>query len=271
METILNDTVAVVTGAARGLGKAISETLVSAGARVALVDILGTELRATSQKLMQQGYHVLPVEADITCREQVEDMERQVMRALGSVNLLVNNAGSFSVIAPVWECEPEKWFRDIQVNLYGTFLCCHTIVGRMIEKGCGRVINVASSGGVNSPHPYSTSYAASKTALVRLTEGLALESKPYGVSVFTIGPPAIRTPMTEFIASDPGGRRWRPNFKDSRWHSTDCVTWTVFALATGRYDQLTGRYLLLPVDIERLLAEADRIVEQDLLTLRIRY
>jgi NAD(P)-dependent dehydrogenase (short-subunit alcohol dehydrogenase family) len=270
METALDDTVAIVTGAARGLGKAVSTALAAAGARVALVDLLGSEVRAAAEELSQQGGRVLPVETDITCLEQVEDMARQVGRALGPVDLLVNNAGTFSVIAPVWEADPEKWFRDIRVNLYGSFLCCRTIVRGMVERCRGRVINVASSGGVSGPHPYSTSYAASKTALVRLTEGLAQEAEQHGVSVFAIGPPAIRTAMTDFIATDPGGRRWRPSFADSRWHSPDCVTRVVLALAGGRYDRLTGRYLLLPVDLDVVLAEADRILAEDLLTLRIR-
>ena len=137
----------VVTGAARGLGKAIATALVEQGAIVALVDLPDGPLRETTDELSAKG-HVLSVVADITVPEQVEEMAAQVEAELGAVDLLVNNAGTFSTIGPVWEVDPERWFRDVRTNLYGSFLVCRAVVGGMVARKHGCVINVASSGGV---------------------------------------------------------------------------------------------------------------------------
>jgi NAD(P)-dependent dehydrogenase (short-subunit alcohol dehydrogenase family) len=267
----LRDSVCIVTGAARGLGKAIAGALASQGARIALVDILSDELAASASELAAEGHSVLPVTTDVTDRREVSEMVRRVESDLGAPDVLVNNAGTFSVIGPVWEADPGKWFRDITVNVYGTFLCSHAIVGGMVRRKRGYVVNVASAGGVSDAHAYSTSYACSKTALLRLTEGLAKEAEEHGVRVFAIGPPAIRTAMTEFIATDPEARRWRPGFGDSYWHSPTCVTDAILVLLSGRMDQLTGRFIRLPVDADELMAQAERVVAEDLLTLRVRY
>jgi len=267
----LNGAVCVVTGAARGLGKAIADALASQGAQVALVDILADELAACASEMVAKGHRVLAVTTDVTDPRAVADMARHVEQELGPPRVLINNAGTFSVIGPVWEADPEKWFRDIRVNVYGTFLCSRAIVSGMVERGHGYVVNVASGGGVSDAHAYSTSYACSKTAVLRLTEGLAKETEQHGVKVFAIGPPAVRTSMTEFIATDPDARRWRPGFEDSYWHSPACVTDAILALLSGGLDQLTGRFIRLPVDPDELMAQVERIVEDDLLTLRVRY
>jgi NAD(P)-dependent dehydrogenase (short-subunit alcohol dehydrogenase family) len=267
----LDGAVCVVTGAARGLGKAISEVLASKGAAVALVDILEDELMSSASELAEMGYRVLAVPTDITAPQAVEAMAHRVERELGVPQVLINNAGTFSVIGPVWEADPKKWLTDVQVNLCGTFLCSRAIVARMVARRCGHVVNIASSGGVSDAHPYSTSYASSKTAILRLTEGLAEEGEQHGIRAFAIGPPAIRTKMTEFIAADPDGRRWRPGFESSNWHSTDCLTDAILTILSGDFDRLTGRFIPLPMNRAELVAQIDRILAEDLLTLRVRY
>jgi NAD(P)-dependent dehydrogenase (short-subunit alcohol dehydrogenase family) len=274
MVVIERGTTAIVTGAARGIGKAIARAYIAQGIRVAIVDVLTEQLYATADELQASGGVALPVVADVTDVDQVGAMDAQVERELGPVDILVNCAGTFSVIGPVWECDPEKWFRDVRVNLYGGFLVCRAVVGGMVARERGYVINVVSSGGVGDPHPHSTSYASSKAGLMRLTEGLAKEVAPHGIKVFAVAPPAVLTEMTKFIMDDPGGQKWRPGFsklfESGQDAPPEAVADLCVRLVSGKADALSGRYLLVKQDLDELIADADRIVEQDLWTLRIR-
>ena len=201
-------------------------------------------------------------------------MSKRARDELGPADILVNNAGTFSYVGPVWEADPEKWFRDIRVNLYGTFLVCRAVVKDMVAREKGYVFNLVSTGGVGDPHPYSTSYASSKTGVMRLTEGLADEVREHGVKVFAIAPPAILTEMTRFLMNDPGARKWRPGFdkyfEDGRDSPPEKVAELIMKLLSGRADQLSGRFILVSRDFEELLGKSDAIIAEDLLTLRIR-
>jgi NAD(P)-dependent dehydrogenase (short-subunit alcohol dehydrogenase family) len=270
----LDGTVIVVTGAARGVGRAIAGAFADRDARVALVDVLADRVAETAAEMRSRGGAVLPITADITVPSQVETMVERVENELGPIGVLVNNAGTFSVIAPVWEADAEKWLRDVRTNLYGTFLVCRSVVKGMVARKSGYVINVVSSGGVGDPHPYSTSYASSKAGSMRLTEGLAAEVREHGIVVFAVAPPAILTDMTRFILDDPGGKKWRPGFGELFEQRLDAPPEAVadlcIELVSGRADVLHGRYVLVSQNLDDLLARADEIVEQDLLTLRIR-
>ena len=270
----LNRTVVVVTGAARGIGRAIAEAFSARGANVAIVDVLAEQLQRTADEMKKAGGTVLPITTDITVACQVDSMAGKVRNEFGNVDILVNNAGTFSVIGPVWEVDHEKWFRDVRVNLYGNFLVCRAFVQDMVARKKGYVINVVSSGGVGDPHPYSTSYASSKTGLMRLTEGLAKETEEHGVKVFAVAPPAIFTEMTKFIMNDSGGKKWRPGFGknlgEGRGHPPELVANLIINLVSGRVDNLTGRYFLATQDFEELVKQADKIVAEDFWTLRIR-
>jgi len=268
----LTGTVAVITGAARGIGRAIAEAFVAAGARVCLVDCLEDELAATAAELRAGGADVLALVADVTDAGRVAELPALTEAGLGPAEVLVNNAGTFSYIGPIWEADPERWFRDTRVSLLGSFLCVRAFVPGMVVRRRGRVINVVSSGGVGDPHAYSTSYACAKTALMRLTEGLARETAAHGVQVFALAPPAVLTEMTRFIATDPGGQRWRPGFERilEGDHPPELVARMAVALASGEADVLSGRYILATASLDELLARAQEIVDGDLLTLRIR-
>jgi 3-oxoacyl-[acyl-carrier protein] reductase len=256
----LNGAVAVVTGGARGLGKAIVEAYAARGARVAIVDVLEGQLQKTSTEMKDAGMIALPIVTDITVVSQVDAMVTRVQNELGPVDILVNNAGTFSVIGPVWEVDHERWFRDVRTNLYGSFLVCRAVVKGMVARKRGYVINVVSSGGV--------------TGLMRLTEGLAKETQGHGVKVFAIAPPAILTDMTRFIMDDPGGKKWRPGFsrifEEGRDSPPELVANLAVQLVSGRADRLTGRYFLVKQDFDEIIERTDEIISKDLLTLRLR-
>ncbi len=269
----LKDAVVAITGAARGLGACMAERFAAAGARVLLADVSADELAGTVDRLSAAGHTVAGQVADTTDPRQVEAVV-SAARRWGPIDVLVNNAGTFSVVAPVWQADPERWFRDVRVNLYGSFLCCRAVAGAMVERGAGYILNIVSSGGVGDPHPYSTSYAASKAGLMRLTEGLAAEVRDHGVKVFAIAPPAVRTAMTQFLLDDPGSKRYRPEFANymdaGHDHPPECVADAALTLVSGRADALTGRYIEPHKSLDALIDRSADVLAGDLYTLRIR-
>ena len=250
--------VAYVTGAGGQLGRAICDKLETDGYTVARFDIAAGE----------GGYRM-----DVSDRASVDAAVTRAEGDLPPCDLLVNNAGTFSVCAPMWECDPDLWFRDIDINLKGTFLMCNRVAGGMAERGAGRIVNIVSSGGVLDGHPFGTSYAASKTGVTRITEGLAIELEPHVCQTFAVGPPAINSAMTQWLVNDPQARKYRPLIKDIFEKGEDfppsVVADCVAVLASGRADKLTGRYILPHHDYQALIDAADDLLRDDLWALRI--
>lgn len=259
--------VAYITGAAGGLGQAIAATLAEAGYQIVAFDIDQDALDG----LGIDG--VTPIAIDVTDRQSVDAAVTRAEAEAPACDLLVNGAGTFSVCAPMWECDPDLWFRDIRVNLYGTFLMCNRVTGGMAARGSGRVVNIVSSGGVLDGHPYGTSYAASKTGATRMTEGLAMELAGHGCQAFAVGPPAVDTAMTRWLIDDPQAKTYRPLIKQIFERGEDfppqVVADCVLALASGRADALSGRFFLPHRDVEAMIANADQITKDDQWALRI--
>jgi NAD(P)-dependent dehydrogenase (short-subunit alcohol dehydrogenase family) len=134
----LKGAVAVVTGGARGIGRAIAKAYADREARVAIVDILADQVQATAIEMRESGAIVLPIHTDITIPSQVDEMVARVKDELGAIDILVNNAGSLSALGPVWDVDRDKWFRDVTVNLYGTFLCCQAGIHNQSDHRDGR-------------------------------------------------------------------------------------------------------------------------------------
>jgi NAD(P)-dependent dehydrogenase (short-subunit alcohol dehydrogenase family) len=271
----LKNSVVVITGAARGIGRSIASAYASRGAKLCLADVLAEQLQETAADLRKAGATVVTAPTDVTDVAQVEAMVDLAERELGPLDVQINNAGTFSYVGPVWEAPPEQWLRDIRVNLYGSFLCCRAAAARMVPRRRGYIINMVSSGGVGDPHPFSTSYASSKAGLMRLTEGLAKEAAPHDVKVFAVAPPAIESEMTKFLLDSDGARRYRPEFSrdfgdGSRWQPAEAIADICVQLVSGRADALTGRYFLIKPGLDAMVAQTDQILGGDLWTLRIR-
>lgn len=190
---------------------------------------------------------------------------------LGSADILVNNAGRFRAIGPLWEVDPNEWWRDVEVNLLGAFHCAHAVLPGMIARGRGHIVNVASNAAIQ-PGPYSTAYSVSKAALLRLTDSLAA-AVPYGVYVFAISPGRVRTAMAEYLIASPMGEKWLPHWQTIRPEDLvppeRAARLAVF-LASGRADALSGRYIHVSEDIEALARRAEVVRRDDLYTLRLR-
>jgi len=270
----LAQAVVIITGAARGIGRAVAESFAARGAKLGLIDLRSADLHETAKSIGTTGARLLTRALDVTDRAQVEEAARFFLGEFGRVDILVNNAGTFSVVGPAWEVDPELWFRDIRVNLYGTFLVCHAFLPAMVVAGSGYVVNMASSGGVIEPHAFASNYSSSKVGIVRLSEALAVELKSHGVKVFSIGPPAVMSDMTRFLLEDANARKWRPGlqgiFDEKKDFPPEIVSNLVLKLVSGRADMLSGKYFLATHDLEEILARADQVSASDELTLRIR-
>ena len=192
MDLQLAGAVAVVTGAARGIGKGIAEVLAGEGAAVALVDIAHLDqANATRQSIEAQGGRAVVVTADVGRLRDVERMATEVADRLGPIDVLVNNAGIVSR-RTILEDDVENWDRVLRTNLYGCFHCCRAIAPGMVARHRGRIVNISSIHGRVAKAAMS-SYCASKAAIDMFTKQLAVELAPYSVTVNAVAPGAIGT------------------------------------------------------------------------------
>src|SRR5689334_15102316 len=179
----LSGQVALVTGGGRGLGRVYAQALAAAGASVAVVARSDDQLAETVKTITQSGGKAIAIAADVTDRQAVEQMTHTVEQQLGAVDLLINNAGILSPLGPLWETDPDEWWRNLEINVRGVLLCSASILPGMVQRRRGRIINVSSGAGTQ-PTAYGSAYVTSKTAMIRLTESLALETAQYGIHIF---------------------------------------------------------------------------------------
>ncbi len=184
---------AVVTGGASGIGLAISERLAADGIAVAIFDRDGDAAEAAALKIEASGGSAAGLLVDVTDRPRIEAAVEEVTRSLGAPTILVNNAG-IEGFDPFLKITPERWSRILEVNLTGAFNCCQAVVPPMIAAKWGRIVNISSSS-AQSGQPLMTHYVASKAGLIGFTKALALELGPRGITVNTIPPGFIDTPM----------------------------------------------------------------------------
>ncbi|MBB2919459.1 SDR family NAD(P)-dependent oxidoreductase [Cupriavidus alkaliphilus] len=184
--------VAVVTGAARGIGLAIGARLVADGFAVALWDRDAGQLDEATQSLRASGAKVLPVPVDITDRAQVDRALAQSTGVLGGPAVLVNNAAILGRSGPTLDASLDEWRRVFDVNVFGALQCLQAVVPAMVTRGYGRVVNVASIAGKEG-NPFAGAYAASKAALISMTKSLGKELAETGVLVNCITPSAADT------------------------------------------------------------------------------
>jgi len=185
--------VAVVTGGASGIGLGVARRFVEDGHDVAILDRNGAGADAAAAELRGTGTRVLGVEVDVADRESVEAAFAVVRSELGPISLLVTSAGVES-FDPLLEITAEKWDRIIAVNLTGTFTCVQAAVPDMLAAGWGRIVTISSSS-AQSGAPNMAHYAASKGGVIALTKALAVDLARSGITVNTIPPSLVDTPM----------------------------------------------------------------------------
>lgn len=185
---------AVVTGGGRGIGAAVARVLAGAGAAVVVAARTEPEIDDTATRLRSEGLDVHAAPCDVTDAAEVERLAASANERLGGVDILVNGAGiAFS--APLRKTTLAEWERVFAVNVTGTFLCTRAFLPPMVERGWGRVVNIASVAGLAGAK-YISAYAASKHAVVGFTRSVAEEAATGGVTVNAICPGYVDTPMT---------------------------------------------------------------------------
>ncbi len=202
MTSINEPRVAIVTGAASGIGLAIGQRLAAEGAVVAVFDRNGDGAREAAAGIEAAGGKALGLEVDVTDRPRIEAAVAEVVGRLGPPLVLVNNAGRDSFV-PFLEIDVEHWHQVLEVNLTGTFHCCQVVLPHMLEARWGRIVNISSSS-THSGVPRMTAYVSAKSGVIGLTKCLALEFGRKGVTVNTIPPGFVDTPMLR--AADAAGR-----------------------------------------------------------------
>lgn len=239
---------ALVTGGGRGIGANIARELAAAGMHVAVSARSHDQVERVAGEIGG-----VAVEGDVSSADDV----RRMVDAAWPIDLLVANAGTGNR-GVSWELDPAEWWRVFEVNVLGVHLCCSAVIPRMLERGSGRIV-IVGSGAAYLPGASETGYTASKAAVCRYGETLsnALDGR---VPVFVISPGLVRTEMTEGHIPD-----------DAPWTPPEDAPRLVRALASGRLDRLSGRYLHAEHDPpDELEQRVDAILEHDLNAIRLR-
>ena len=250
----LKGKIALITGAARGIGKSIALRFAQEGARIALNDINEESLKETAREIEKIGRErVIHKSADISKGKQVKALTQYVRQKLGVIDILVNNA-AISRIVPFLDTSEKLWDRTMEVNLKGAFLCCQAVIPGMIKKGKGKIINMSSQSGKRGSK-WHAAYCVSKFGIIGLTQSLALELAPYRINVNAVCPGVVFTSLWQEHALDHARREGieekevkenlLKNIPLARLGTPQDIANLVLFLASSRSDYMTGQAINL--------------------------
>ena len=196
----LNGKTCIVTGAASGIGEAVSRIYAANGARVAMIDFDRQRLDRISAEIAADGGVVLPIFADVTEEDSVRSFFKEVHDEWGSIDVVVNSAGRDSLAPPVTQVTLEEWNKTIGPNLTAVFLCCReAFIYMEKQESGGRIINMGSSSTRVASGPGHSPYRASKHGMLGFSKNILLEGKDKKIGVTVLNPSHVKTPMTEII------------------------------------------------------------------------
>lgn len=241
----LNNRVAVVTGARRGIGKAIAVTFAGAGADVIVCDTVVDDgrLNETADIIRKLGRESLAVQANISLRSDVEKMTRQAIDTFGKIDILVNCAGVWIPGQTLVECSDENWDAVIDTNLKGTFLCCREAGRHMIAQRSGCIINLSSQVGL-TPAMGAGAYSTSKAGIIMLTRQLAQEMAAYKVRVNALAPGIVKTDFNTDFWKEPEVEKQASGMVPlGRLAETEDIAQAALFLASDSSGYITGEVL----------------------------
>jgi NAD(P)-dependent dehydrogenase (short-subunit alcohol dehydrogenase family) len=274
----LDGEIALVTGAGRGIGRAVAEGLAAAGAAVAVLARSGDQVDDAARSINQSGGRAIALRGDVTSAADVQAAVTETERQFGQISVLVSNAGITGPFAPIWDADPDEWWRTQEVHVHGAFLCTRAVYPGMVARGGGRIIIVSSRaaerGGANL-----SAYQMAKAAQLRFTESLAAEGAEAGIRAFVLHPGFVDTQFALEPLQRQDAQKYAPQFvarlKELRRDASlgtpiSRVADLCVFLASGQGDALSGRYLRVEEDWQEIARNAASIQQRDLYTLRMR-
>ena len=273
----LADKVAIITGAGRGIGRAIALAYAREGARLALAARTLSELEETASQAEALGAATCVIPADISDQGQVDEMVRQTLERFSTIDILVNNAAVLGPISPLQDNDVSEWTRTFQVNVFGTFICCRAVLPVMLQKNRGKIINVTSGFNFTEAAPYSwppsrfcymVAYMSSKAAVTTLTELLSYQVADKNIQVnalFPVGPSRMGEEARRHrIGLETGSLPPYPVSDDPTQRSAELALF----LASDTPEGLSGRLFLVFDDFANLTPRIPEIMASDAYTLR---
>lgn len=244
----LENKVAIITGARRGIGRGIALAMAQAGAKVAVTDIDEKECEAVIKEIEELGSEGLAIKMDVTNKKEVIEAVEKTVKKFGKIDILVNNAGICWPIKPLIELTEDEWQKTMDINLKGYYLCTQAVLSEMTKRKWGRIINIASvaSGGQGFGSPNISHYVATKGGVIGLTESWAVEFAPFGINVNAICPGTIETPMVDPFLADPQTKQgFLAKIPKKRFGQPKDIGVAAVFLASEEADYVTGASLVV--------------------------
>jgi NAD(P)-dependent dehydrogenase (short-subunit alcohol dehydrogenase family) len=241
----LKGKVAIITGAASGIGRATAQLFVNEGARVVIADV-NTEMGQETIELIEENQKggAIFVQTDVARHDEVKEMARATVQNFGRLDILVNNAADRDPGKPVVECPEEEWDRTVAITLKGPYLCAKHSIPEMAKVGGGTIVNVSSIAGIVT-FPNGPAYAASKAGLNQLTKNIALDYRHQNIRVNAICPGVIDTPGT---AREKQNEEWRSYTNErilpGRWGTVEEIAYAILFLASDESSYLNGAVIV---------------------------
>ena len=234
--------VAIVTGAGRGMGRAVAERLAAGGASLVINDVDSKSAEGTAAALRESGVEAFAAPGDVTSGRDVRRIVADAVERYGAVHILVNNAGVLRP-TPVIDIEEDEWDMVVNVNLKGTYLFSRAVLPAMQKAGWGRIVNFSSTAGKNVSTVGGAHYTAAKAGILGFTRHLAKEVARYGITANSVCPGLIDTEMVQETVSDERARQYAEGFPIARMGEPQEVAELVAFLASDRAAYITGASL----------------------------
>ena len=239
MDLQLKNRVALVTGGASGIGEKTAEFFAQEAVRVVVADVNRDRIDKVVSSLKAAGGEAIGVPCDVTREEEVAALVREATRHFGTLDILVNCAGIGGSMSPLETAERQQWQKILEINLIGTIHCCKAVMPILRAKNGGRIINIASEAGVSGEKGLEI-YAASKGGVIALTKSLARDLGRHNVTVNTVAPAFVHSPMTSFLTPDIE-KKWLKMYVIKRLGETADVAAMIVFLCSDRCSWVTGQ------------------------------